>query len=261
MEIPNTGTAIIIIVAFLLPGFVTVMMQERTFKRGEDRSDLDRLMRIFLYSGFTYALLALLAMLAKLHRAGIVNYFDGHRDNPALLVFIASVLVLFPSTLVWWLTKWWVTSDAREVFFEQLGMNPRHAEAMAWDYFVRKRKSALVRVTYPTGARVLGYYGGDSFAAYGRDGGDLYLEKAWTMTDDGNDWFDAEALGTLGVWIRPTDAVSVEFYTAHHEWKPRQASSEQADGSGTQDPERPPSAEGQPDAEGHPAASSEQEAG
>jgi len=34
-----------------------------------------------------------------------------------------------------------------------------------------------MRVTMRNGARVLGFYGAESFAAYAKDGGDLYLER------------------------------------------------------------------------------------
>lgn len=51
-----------ILVAFVLPGFVTVLFQERTFKRAEDPTPLDRLLRAVYYSLWSYLILAAVAV-------------------------------------------------------------------------------------------------------------------------------------------------------------------------------------------------------
>src|SRR5690242_6315512 len=51
---PATGPALIILVAFVLPGFVTVLLQERTFKSADDPTPLDRLLRIIVFSVLSY---------------------------------------------------------------------------------------------------------------------------------------------------------------------------------------------------------------
>ena len=71
----------------------------------------------------------------------------------------------------------------------------------------------MVRVTFADGKRVLGYYGPKSFAAYSKDGGDLFLEKLYTPNDPDNQWFGAEVPGLSGLWIKAADAVCIEFYT------------------------------------------------
>ena len=59
---PATGTALIILVAFVLPGFVTVLIQENTYRYTEAPTPLDRLLRILYYSVWTYLLLGLAAL-------------------------------------------------------------------------------------------------------------------------------------------------------------------------------------------------------
>jgi hypothetical protein len=255
VDVPNTGTALIILVAFVLPGFVTVLMQERTFLSARDPTDLDRLMRIVLYSGLNYLLLALLAMLTKVHRSNIVRFFDTHRSNPALLVVAGAMAVILPSAAIWQLTKWWHTCAFREIFLEWRGINARHTVPTAWDHFWLQRQPALVRVTYKDGHKLYGYYGPHSFAAYAKDGGDLYLEQWWIADDE---WFDKPALGTLGVWISGTDIDSAEFYTSVDASAEATAAiaTKDDDGShaGTGEEGRAPSPEGEPGGEGSASA-------
>jgi hypothetical protein len=218
---PTTGGAIIIIVAFLLPGFVTVLYQERTFKSAEDPTPLDRTLRIVWYSGLSYLLVAIVALLLSIawsnvsHWQDIEHFFHRHDDDPAELIGIGAGLVVVPSLLIGEVTRRWAGSPKRQKVLEHkwLKINVRHTQPTAWDAFFRQRRESMVRVTFADGRRVLGYYGQKSFAAYAKDGQDLLLEKLYLPNDPVNEWFGAEVPVAQGVWIRTADAVWVEFYT------------------------------------------------
>ena len=68
---PATGTALILLVAFVLPGFVTVLLQERTFKSADDATPFDRLLRAVYYSVWCYLLLATVALILGLLLVGL----------------------------------------------------------------------------------------------------------------------------------------------------------------------------------------------
>lgn len=85
---PATGTALVLLVAFVLPGFVTVLLQERTFKSADDPTPYDRLLRAVYYSVWCYLVLAGLALILGLDRHWAQSFFDRHQNNPAGLVWL-----------------------------------------------------------------------------------------------------------------------------------------------------------------------------
>jgi hypothetical protein len=206
---PATGTALIILVAFLLPGFVTVLIHENTYRYSEDPTPLDRLLRILYYSVWTYLLLGLAALLLHETRGTIEQLYEENKGDPAELVWRGALVVLIPSLLIATVTRFWYGSRLQQWWLDLLHINRNHLQPTGWDFFFRKGTSAHVRVTTKDGARVYGYYGSESFAAYAKDGGDLYLEKVFAEEED---WFGPEAAGTAGVWLPMKDVVCVEFY-------------------------------------------------
>jgi Family of unknown function (DUF6338) len=237
---PATGSALIILVAFVLPGFVTVLIQERTFKRAEDPTTLDRLLRILYYSIWSYLLLAIAGLVFGVDRAYVERLYMADEGNPAELVWRGALLVLVPSLVIATATRAWAGSRPQGWVMRLARVNERHEEPTAWDYFFRQRRGAYVRVTFKDGGRILGYYGSNSFAAYAKDDRDLFLECVYAPTAEF--WFGERMQGSEGVWIDTQEAVSVEFYTDRHAASAPPigdtASSETSQGNG------PPAAEG-----------------
>ncbi len=210
---PATGPALIILVAFVLPGFVTVLIQEATFRRAEDPTTLDRLLRILYYSVWTYLLLAVVALLLGVDRAYVEGFYEQNEGNPAELVWRAALLILIPAIIIATVTRAWYGSKVQACVLKVARINEHHSEPTGWDFFFRQSRDAYVRVTFRDGGRVYGYYGGKSFSAYAKDGGDLFLERVHADVDD---WFGPVANNSCGIWVKTEDAVSVEFYDAEH---------------------------------------------
>lgn len=206
---PATGPALIILVVFLLPGFVTVLLQEKTFKRADDPTPLDRLLRIIWYSVCSYLLVALVALAAGVRRANGVHFYHEHTGNPGLIVLFAVGLLIATSLIILLATLLWNVTGLRTWPFDLLHLNARHIEPTAWDFFFRQRRHTYVRIKLASGDEVAGYYGANSFAAYARDGRDVFLERACEW--DG-EWFGERKDETVGVWVNTGDAVMVEFY-------------------------------------------------
>jgi Family of unknown function (DUF6338) len=231
---PTTGPALIILVAFALPGFVTVLIQERTYKRAEDPTTLDRLLRITYYSVWTYMLLALLAIVFGIDRAYVEYFYQRHEQNPAELVWRAALLILLPSVAIATATRGWSGSRGQALVLRLARINEHHEEPTGWDYFFRQRREAYVRVTFKDGARVYGFYGAESFAAYAKDGSDLFLERVYS---DADDWFGPEAAGSCGVWVRTQDVVCIEFYNPDYAASKKASASTTDAAASTQTPE------------------------
>jgi hypothetical protein len=207
---PQTGPALVLLAAFVLPGFVTVLLQERTFKSAEDPTPFDRVLRTLYYSVWCYLLLAVVALIFGVDRPYVEDLYYRYKSDPAHLVWRGALVALVPATMVATATRIWAGTAAQSKVLSWLRINERHEEPTAWDYFFRQRRNAYVRVTMSDGSRVLGFYGAISFAAYAKDSRDLYLERLYVPDQQG--WFAAESPGNRGVWIKTDDAVAVEFY-------------------------------------------------
>jgi hypothetical protein len=222
---PATGTALILLVAFVLPGFVTVLAQERTFKSDVDATPFDRLLRAVYYSVWCYLLLAALALVLglafELDRAGTQAFVDRHDGNPAGLVLLSALLILGSATIVWYSTLRLHTSSAKAKMLRRLKINERHQQPTGWDFWFEKGFETHVRIVYPDGPMIWGYYGADSFASYAKDGLNLYLEAIYRerliQEDDASDdlpgpWFGESHPQSRGGWVKVDDAVLVELY-------------------------------------------------
>jgi hypothetical protein len=238
---PATGPALIILVAFVLPGFVTVLIQESTYRRAEDPTTLDRLLRILYYSVWTYLLLALVALVFGIDRDYVERLYEQNEGDPAELIWRGALLILIPAILIATVTRLWYGSKLQSWAIRLARLNEHHLEPTGWDFFFKQGRSAYVRATFKEGGRVYGFYGNQSFSAYAKDGPDLYLERQYADVDD---WFGPEAEGTCGVWIKTQDVVCVEFYSADDapSTPPARETSgtETPEGNGAQTPAAPP---------------------
>jgi Family of unknown function (DUF6338) len=229
----------VLLVAFVLPGFVTVLLQERTFRSADDPTPLDRLLRVVYYSVWTYLLLAMVALIVGVDRAYIEDLYDRYKSDPAELVWRGALAILLPAMVVATATRLWAGTPAQSKVLGWLRINERHEQPTGWDYFFRQRRNVYVRVTTTDGSRILGFYGAASFATYAKDGRDLYLERVYVPDQQG--WFGPESPGNRGVWVKTDAVVSIEFYD------PEYASQESATSSSTEAP-KAGSGQGRPQA-------------
>jgi hypothetical protein len=218
---PATGTALIVLVAFVLPGFVVVLFQERTFKQAEEVTPFDRLLRTVYYSVWCYLLLAGVALIFGVDRASIEHLYHRDRADPAQLAWRAALAVMAPAALVWlWTLLLHETGLSRRAM-ERVGLNARHQEPTAWDHWFRKGLKSHLRIDYRDGRSVWGFYGEDSFASYAKDGRDLFLEHIYperTILDDDDSedaagpWFGTAHESNRGGWVSLEGAVCIEIY-------------------------------------------------
>src|SRR5438067_6114394 len=96
MPTPATGTALLILVGFILPGFVAVLLRERLYEVRGEESTFDRLLTTVYYSLLIYLLpalvVALLAALGAFDRGDLEQYFRG--DSPLWLTGLVAVAIL-----------------------------------------------------------------------------------------------------------------------------------------------------------------------
>jgi hypothetical protein len=218
---PPTGTALLILVAFVLPGFVTLLISERTHVVKDTSTAFERLLLALYYSVLTYAIVALGAWLLGYDRAKLTSGYH-HEQNVGEILLGASFLILVIPAFIATVSRVWLKSGLRGWLIQKSGINPGHATPTGWDHFFQQGREAFIRATLADGRVVGGYYGGGSFATYGEQGRDIFISQQWEL--DFNSWFKKPAEASIGLWLPKESIVSFEVYAV-----PRDAERAEAD--------------------------------
>lgn len=225
---PETGTALLVLVAFVLPGFVALRIAELTHEVRRDRSPFELLLVATYYSVICWGLIALASWPFGLTRADLAqSYREESLGRLAGLGLLAIVAVPFAiATLA---RLWHRSSRVRPWLLKLLGVHLGHATPSAWDELFGRKRPALVRAVLTDKRVVGGFYGANSFAGYSEQSRDLLLEDAWTL--DSDDWFVEPAPNTNGVWLAADSIVSLELYNLGYEQSAAEGPDPQRDGA------------------------------
>ncbi|MDE3130859.1 MAG: hypothetical protein KGL16_06860 [Acidobacteriota bacterium] len=213
---PATGTALLILVAFVLPGFVTLLISERTHAVRDTSSPFERLLLALYYSLLTYVLLALIGWASGLTRGRIIRGYH-HEQSVGKLLGLGFLTILVIPSFIATVSRLWLSSGLRTWLIETLRINPSHRTPTAWDHFFEQGSEAFVRATLTDGRVVGGYYGPGSFATYGEQARDLFISVQWELDDDA--WFTKPAQASLGLWLAKESVVSLELYAVQRDGK------------------------------------------
>jgi hypothetical protein len=206
---PATGTALLVLVAFVLPGFVAVLIGERTHEVPvRHRSPFELLLLTGYYSVLTYGLVALITWPFGLSRETLRDWY--REESLGRLGALGLVAIFVIPALLATFARIWMRSRVRRWLLGRLNIHETHRISAAWDEFFRRGEAAFVRVVLTDHRIVGGLYGSQSFSGYADHGGDLLLEQAWVLDED--DWFEAPAAGSTGLWIPGGTIVSMELY-------------------------------------------------
>jgi len=90
---PQTGTALLVIAAFVLPGFVTLLVRERTYTIPSEQKPFERLLRALYYAALVYALAIGVGAILGLDKDDLVDLYHGrrplgHQIGAAILVVL-----------------------------------------------------------------------------------------------------------------------------------------------------------------------------
>lgn len=216
---PATGSALLILVVFVLPGFVAVLLKERIYEVRGEEATFDRLLTTVYYSLLVYVPVGLvvggLSAFGAIRRSDVITFVDGRSPLwlSGLVAFLVLLVLPAPEALGAWI---WVKSDRRLKWQRRLGTNAVHRVPTSWDFAFDSEQSMLLVVTLRDGNRVAGYYGTRSHSGYGTRTRDLFLEERWDFDDEGF-VLAGPAPRNVGVWINADDIVAVEHYSLNDE--------------------------------------------
>lgn len=208
---PQTGTALLILAVFVLPGFVTLLLRERMFAvRGED-TQFERLLNALYYSALIYAIVLAAGALGGLDKADIVWFYRGKKSLAEDFEAAALITLVLPVVIAVVGLRWRSSRKVRPFVLHFIGVSPSHSVSSGWNEAFGREGSPMLRVTLKDGRVVGGYFGDGSLAGYSEHAQDLFISERWSINPE-NDWFVEAARGTEGLWIGRDEIASIEFY-------------------------------------------------
>jgi hypothetical protein len=208
---PATGTALLILGAFVLPGFVTLLFRERTYAVRNEDSPFERLLTALYYSALIYviALAAGWAFGHGLDDRDLTAFYEGRKSLGEYLVAGVVVALVLPAAISEIGRRWAGSEQLRPQTLAKLGIDKGHSTRSSWNEMFSRKGTAMIRVTLKDGRVVGGYYGPGSLSSYSEHDQDLLISQRWVLDDDG--WFCEPAPGSLGLWVPRDNIASVEL--------------------------------------------------
>lgn len=192
------------IISFIIPGFIIRAILERLAPMKRASGKQSRFLQL-LTLGFVNSVGLFVAFRSKVLDPSAMKGALKDGSNLTRWLLIVLVLPVLLGFLFAALREW----DRPKEVLESMGFSVLRGEPTAWDYRMHKiNAGAPVVVTLSDGKVVGGDLGDDSYAASGKNGGDLYLEETY-MLDQGQ-WTIYE--GAPGIWIDGSEIKHVEFY-------------------------------------------------
>jgi len=128
---PATGTALLVLAAFVLPGFVALRYRERTYIIKAEDTPFERLLSALYYSFLSYLILGVVAVLilgASTHDIRRVWHGEAHAS---VYVALAAAGVVIPTAIVE-LGRWWAGSRPRGRLQLVAGLDSAHTTPSGW---------------------------------------------------------------------------------------------------------------------------------
>jgi hypothetical protein len=208
----ETGTAILILGVFVLPGFITLIFRERLYVVRGQESPFERLLSALFYSALIYGVLLVVAHQFGFEKDDLVEFHNGKKPLGEDLLVAVGVFFIFPVVIAVFGSLWTSSRRVRPKLLKLVGSSEAHSITSGWNELFSKQGASLIRATLSDGRVVGGFYDEPSLAGYTEQTQDLYINERWEL--DGDDWFVKPAARSLGIWIPRESIVSLEIYDA-----------------------------------------------
>ncbi len=221
---PDTGTAILVLAIFVLPGFITLLFRERLYVvKGQD-TPFERLLQALFNSAIVFALVVGVGLVLGFDKADLSEFYRGEKTLAEDLTAGVVIFLVLPIALAVVGSLWMSSRRLRPWLLELVGSSEAHNMLSGWNELFGKQDPAMIRATLSDGRVMGGFYGDGSLAGYSQHTQDLYISQRWEL--DAESWFVAPAPNSLGVWLPRKSIVSLEVYALESDNSIREASQE-----------------------------------
>jgi hypothetical protein len=206
----DTGTAILILGVFVLPGFITLIFRERLYVVRGQETPFERLLSALFYSALIYGALLGIASHCGLQKQDLVEFHNGEKSLGEDLLVAFIVFHLLPAVIAVFGSLWMSSKKLRPWLLKLVGSSEAHSITSGWNELFSKQGASLIRATLSDGRVVGGFYDEPSLAGYSEQTQDIYINERWELDDDG--WFIKPAERSMGLWLPKESIVSLEIY-------------------------------------------------
>lgn len=96
---PATGTALLLLAVFVLPGFVALLIRERTFTVPHEQSAFERLLNALYYAAISYAVAVGIALGVGMSKGDLIALYSGRAPLWQLGTAAVLVVLVIPATI------------------------------------------------------------------------------------------------------------------------------------------------------------------
>ena len=195
----NTVNAVLLAIAFLVPGFILSAILATVFRR-RSLSASERTLQYLTFSCLNHGFWSWL-IVAMIQGQWLYLY----PIPTALLVFVILFLspVLLGLLALWLAQREWARMAVSAFGFEIVRFVPT-----AWDFKFQQEIPAWIIVRLNDGSTVSGFFGNQSFAGDDPEERDLYIEAVFELNEDGQ-W--KPVVDTGGILIKANQIATIEF--------------------------------------------------
>ena len=197
----DTFDAVFYTLAFIIPGFLLDLFS-RFFIPQKDVSDSRSLPYYLLLSCINYA--PWISIIYGMHKG------DFYNQSPVLFGIIWLGFIIISPFLLAFLRAMLYKFDIRKKVSAFFKINTIHPVPTAWDYkFLSTNTGRWICVKLTDDSEVYGIFGGTSFASSDANERDIYIEKVYDVSDEG-DWTIASR--TDGMLIKGEFIKAISFW-------------------------------------------------
>jgi len=221
MNPPATGTALLILVGFVLPGFVAVLLKERLYEVRGEESTFDRLLTTVYYSLLVYLLPALslvvLSALGIVDRSSLEQFANGRSSLWLSALAGICVLLVFPTLAAFGAWRW-MNSEYGIVCTRTAGSIPNTGPRPHGTSPSTTSRTSFLLSSSRMGAAWPATTGSAATPATGRGLATCFLEERWDVSsDDGKISRPPADRRSVGVWIDADEIRLVDHYAMSDE--------------------------------------------
>lgn len=198
---PETIDAVKIIIAFIMPGFVTDYIVSFAAPR-QKREPLETMLTAITFSSINYAMFVWLVLIIT--RPG---FYSAH-ELTAISCWL--FLLLVAPVLEGFLFVRLANSETGQKLFQFLKPKNVRFIPTAWDFIFSQELPVWVLITLVDDTMIGGYYGGDSYATSFPHEQELYIETVWRLSENGG--FVSPVENSSGCLMRMKDIKYIEFF-------------------------------------------------
>lgn len=198
---PQSLNAVIVIILFIMPGFITDRVIALTIPRAK-RESTEIILTAITFSCINYAIFSWLILLM------FFKGFPGKSETWFIFSWLG-ILLLGP-VIEGFAFNRLVNSNVYHKIFRFLKLKNIRLIPKSWDYHFGKEEPSWILITLTDGTKIGGFFGKHSFASSFPAEEDLYIEELWVIDDKGG--FEKRIESSGGCLIRSNDIKFIEFF-------------------------------------------------